>query len=68
MRSRNLAWIERVDLGASDALKESRSHLDFLRRQLRASSIMIEGARACINESLERLAGLDEHGRATDRD
>jgi hypothetical protein len=58
MRSRSLLWLEQVDLGTSEALGESRRHLDFLRGQLRATGHVIDTARSSIDESWELLAKL----------
>jgi hypothetical protein len=51
-------WVEQVDVGTSETLKESRRHLDFLRDQLRVTSHAIDSARSCIDESWELLAQL----------
>src|SRR5262249_33315072 len=55
-RSRSLVWVEQVDLGSAEMLKESRRHLDFLRGQLRETNDAIDSARSCIDASWELLA------------
>src|SRR5262249_24205374 len=59
MKGRNVMWVEQVDLGASEVVRESRHHLDLLRVQLRATSHAIDSARWCIDESWELLANLN---------
>lgn len=59
MKSGSLVWIDQIDLGSSDLLRESRRHLDFLRSQLRATGDALDEARACIDASWELLAELN---------
>lgn len=55
---RSLVWIDQVDLGTSDMLRESRRHLGFLRDQLRTTRQALDDTRSSIDESWELLAKL----------
>ena len=58
-RSYSLVWVEQVDLGSAEMLKESRRHLEFLRVQLRTTNDAIDSARSCVDASWELLAQFD---------
>ncbi len=60
MMSRNLVWIDQVDLGSADLLKESRRHLEFLHDQLRVTGMTLDESRSSIDESWELLARLSK--------
>ncbi len=62
MMSRNLVWIDQVDLGSADLLKESRRHLEFLRDQLRVTGMTLDESQSSIDESWELLTRLSKLG------
>ena len=59
MRSRPLAWIDRVDVFGADARAEHRRHLADLRREIKATREAIDGAQRCIDETLAVIAQLN---------
>jgi hypothetical protein len=55
VRSLSAVWVDQIDLGSTELLRESRRHLDFLRGQLRAADHALDAAKMCIDESRELL-------------